>query len=192
MVVHILRQIKHPLVDAEEELRLLRVTDDSLGKSDASVIILRVFAAEDFTHVGCDAAADDELLHSRADDVVLDVDSVGLVLGGEKTFLQLLEHLRNPRKKTQLRPEFTQVGVGWAVQFEVIEQGFQISQFVLEAVLLHQLMAALPELFPVDSEVGKNGFLLHVGRTEGLVVIVNDGDGALRDRHGKAGALGSY
>jgi hypothetical protein len=35
VVVHVLRKIEQAFIDAEEELRLLRVADDALGKGDA-------------------------------------------------------------------------------------------------------------------------------------------------------------
>jgi hypothetical protein len=75
------------------------------------------------------------------------------------------------------------LGIGRPIEFEVIEQGLHVGQFVLEAMLLDQLPAALPELFPVDPEVRKNRLLLHVIRAQGLVIVVNYGDGALRNGH---------
>ena len=189
VVVHVVRRFEHPLVDAEEELRLLRVADHPFGEDDASVGVLRVFAAEDFAHVRLDAAAHDEFLDARADDVVLEVDAVGLVLGREQAGLHLIEHLRDAGEEAELRAQFAELRVGRTVHVEVVEQGLEVSQLVLVGVLLHQLGAPFPELLPVDAEVRENRLLLHIVRAEGLVVVVNYGDGALRDRHGGKGAV---
>ena len=44
-------------------------------------------------------------------------------------------------------------------------------------------MAASPEFFGVDSEVGEDDFVLHVVWGEGLVVVIDDGDGGLGSAH---------
>jgi hypothetical protein len=46
VVVHVLRHIEKPFVNAEETLRLLGVTNDALGKGDAAFGISGEFAAE--------------------------------------------------------------------------------------------------------------------------------------------------
>ena len=183
VVVDVLREVEHALVDAEEELRLLRVADDAFGKSDMAVVVLGVFAAENLAHVGFDAAAEDEFFQAGTDDIVFHIDAVGLVFGGEESVFEFLEHLRDTGEEAELGAEFAELGVGRTVGFEVVEEGLHVGQFVFETVLLDQLPAALPELFPVDPEVRKNRLLLHVIRAEGLVVVVNYGDGALRNGH---------
>ena len=185
VVVDVLREVEHALVDTEEKLRLLRVADDALGEGDMSFVILRVFAAENFAHIRFDAAADDKFFQSGADNVVLDADAVGLMLGAEESGFEFLEHLRDTREEAEFGPEFAELGVGRTVRLEVIEKRLHVGQFVFEAVLLHEIAAALPELLSVDPEVRKNCFFLHIIRAQGLVVVVNYGDGALRNGHDK-------
>ena len=197
VVVDVLREVEHPLVDAEEELRLLCVADDAFRKSDASFVILGIFAAENFPNVRGDAAAADEFLEAGADDVMLELDSVRRApshgVGDIVQFpLEFGEHFRDSREKAQLGAELPQLGVSRAVHLEVVEQRLHVGQLVLVTVLLYQLAAALPELLTVDPEMRKDDLLLHVVGTERLVVIVNDRDGILRDGHGKSDALRAY
>jgi len=56
---------------------------------------------------------------------------------------------------------------------------------VVVTVIAHQLGASRPRFQAIDRERRKNHFVLHVTRTECLIVIVNDCDGVLRRRHGK-------
>ena len=188
VIVDVLREVEHSLVDAEEELGLLCVADDAFRKSDASFFILGVFAAENFPNVRGDAAAADEFLEAGADDVMLELDSVRRVPShGVGDIVQLSlefgKHFRDSREKAELGPEFPQLGVRRAVHFEVVEQRLHVGQLVFVTVLLHQFAAALPELLPVDPEVRKNRLFLHVIRAQGLVIVVNYGDGALRNGH---------
>ena len=148
-----------------------------------AVIILGVFAAENFAHIRFDAAADDKFFQSGADNVVLDADAMGLMFGGEEPGFEFLEHVRDAGKEAEFCPEFAELGVGRAVRLEVIEQRLHVGQFVFEAVFLHELTAALPELFSVDPKVRKNRFFLHIIRAQGLVVVVDYGDDALWNGH---------
>ena len=121
---------------------------------------------------------------------MLDADAVGLMLGVEEPGFEFLEHLRDAREKAEFGSEFTELGVGRTVWLEVIEKRLHVGQFVFEAVLLHEIAAALPELLSVDPEVRKNCFFLHIIRAQGLVVVVNYGDGALRNGHDKQRSWG--
>ena len=64
MVIHILIEFQHALVDAEEKLGLLGVADCAFGKCDAVVLIGGEFTAENLPHIRREAAALDEFLHS--------------------------------------------------------------------------------------------------------------------------------
>ena len=52
--------------------------------------------------------------------------------------------------------------------------------------LPHQLTAFPPEAVLVNPERGEHHLVLHVARTQRLVVIVNDRDRVLRRGHGQA------
>ena len=149
-----------------------------------AVGILRIFAAENLAHVGLDAAAEDQFLDARADDIVFKRDTVGFVLGAEEPGLEFLEHSGDSGEEAEFGTQLAELGVARAVGLQVVEERLEVGQFMLVAVLIDKLAATLPELFPVDAEVRKNRLLLHVIRAQGLVVIIDDGDGALRNRHG--------
>ena len=62
VVVHVLRHIEKPFVNAEEKLGFLGVTDHALGKGDAAFGISGEFAAENSANVRCEPAAIDQHL----------------------------------------------------------------------------------------------------------------------------------
>ena len=68
---------------------------------------------------------------------------------------------------------------------ERVEQDFHVSQLVVVAVIADEFSGARPKFRAVNSKRRKHDFVLHVTRTECLIVIVNDRDGVLRRRHGK-------
>jgi len=62
VVVHVLRHIEKPFVNAKEKLGFLGVTNDALGEADAAFGISGVFAAENAADIWCEPAAIDQHL----------------------------------------------------------------------------------------------------------------------------------
>ena len=62
VVVHVLRHIEKPFVNAEEKLSLLGVTNDALGEADAAFGISGEFATENGANVRREPAAIDQHL----------------------------------------------------------------------------------------------------------------------------------
>jgi len=60
-----------------------------------------------------------------------------------------------------------------------VEKHFHVSALVIVAVVTDHLAAAVPKFRPVNAEHRKYDVVLHVIRTERLIVIVDDGDGVL-------------
>ena len=117
---------------------------------------------------------------------MLDRDPMGDMLRREKRGFELLEHLGEARVKREARAEFTEFGVGRPIDLHAIEEDFHVGEFVVIALLLDKIRAARPKVFGIDSEDRKQRLLLHVGGREGLVVIVNNRDGVLRNAHSGA------
>ena len=138
VIVHVLRVIEQAFVDAEKELRLLRVADDAARKGDASFAVLGKFTTKHRAHVGRESRAINERLQSAADDVVLDLDAECFVLRAEKTRFEFLKHLRQAGEKIQPCTEFAQAFVGGAIEFEVVEQRFQVGEFAVVLIITHE------------------------------------------------------
>ena len=60
----------------------------------------------------------------------------------------------------------------------------QPAQLVIVAMIAYQLGTTSPKNLAVNSERREYDLVLHVTRTQGLIVIVDDGDGVLRSGHG--------
>ena len=114
---------------------------------------------------------------------MLDPDPVRNLFGVEQTVAKFLKHFGQAVVEIQFRAEFSQFDIGGPIHAQGIEQHFHVGQLVIVAVLPHQLAAPAPKVLTVDPESGKNYFVLHVARTQGLIVIVNDRDGVLRRGH---------
>src|SRR5204862_1723957 len=94
VIVHVLRHIEQTLIDAEEELRLLGVTDNALRKSDPPLFVLSKFAAENRAYIRSEPAAFKQHLHPRRDDVMLDADALVAWYRGEEIVAERDEHVR--------------------------------------------------------------------------------------------------
>src|SRR2546423_5743990 len=105
---------------------------------------------------------------------------------GEQTFAaaKFLKHFRQPLVEGELRAEFFEFLVGWPIHPELIEQNLHIGELVIVAMVAHQLGTTSPKNLAVNSERRKHHLVLHVARTQCLIIVVNDGDGVLRSGHG--------
>lgn len=79
--------------------------------------------------------------------------------------------------------EGAEFGVGGAVEGEVVEQGLQVSEFTVVAFGVDEFAAFFPELRGIDAEAREEDLILHVVRTECLIVVVNQSDGGLSGSH---------
>src|SRR5256885_3070445 len=113
-------------------------------------------------------------------------DAMDSMLGSEQTFsaAKLLKHFRQPFVEVKFRPEFFEFLVGWPIHPELIEQNLHIGELVIVAMVAHQLGTTSPKNLAVNSERRKHHLVLHVARTQCLIIVVNDGDGVLRSGHG--------
>ena len=114
---------------------------------------------------------------------MLDCDSMGVVFGGEQAVAKLLKHFREALVEIELLTQRFKLVVRRPIHPERVEQHFHVSELVVVTVLAHQRAATVPELRPVDPKFWKDDLVLHVARTERLIVIVNDRDGVLRRGH---------
>ena len=72
---------------------------------------------------------------------------------------------------------------GW-VQFGYrFSNDFAPFAVILVTLGIDELVAAFPEFGGIDSEPGKQDFVLHEGGTEGLIVVVNNPDYILWSGH---------
>src|SRR6266480_1378683 len=117
---------------------------------------------------------------------MFDRDAVGAVFGGEQPFAtaKLLKHFRQSFVEVEFRPEFFEFLIGWPIHPELIEQDFHIGELVVVALVAHQLGTTPPENLAVNSKCREYDLVLHVARTQRLIIVVNDGDGILRSGHG--------
>src|SRR5439155_10726015 len=98
VIIYVLRHLEEAFINAKEKLRLLGMTEDALWKGDTIFAVGREFAAENRAHVRREAAAVDEHLQARRNNVLLDIDAVSGVFRGEQTFAatKFLKHFRQP------------------------------------------------------------------------------------------------
>ncbi len=122
VVIYILAHVEHALVDAEQELRFLRVANDATRKGDSPLRVFGKLASEDGPHVGRQFASVQDRLQSRGNNVVLDGDSVGYVLGREEVVFEFLEHLGQSLVEGETLSEAAQLVVGRPVHLEGVEQ----------------------------------------------------------------------
>ena len=115
---------------------------------------------------------------------MLDRDPMRVVFGGEQAVAKFLKHLRQTFVEIELLAQRFELVVRRTIHPERVEQHFHVSELVVVTVFAHQGAATVPELPPVDPKFRKDNFVLHVARTERLIVIVNDRDGILRRGHG--------
>ena len=94
VIVHVLRHIEHSFVNAKEVLRFLGVTDDTFRESDAALFVLGEFTSENRAHIWSEPAAFNQYLHSRRNDVMLDLDPVRDLIAREQSIAELIEHFR--------------------------------------------------------------------------------------------------
>ena len=114
-------------------------------------------------------------------------DAVGDMLGGEQTFAaaKLFKHFRQTFVEVKIRPQFFEFVIGRPIHPELIEQDLHVGEFVVVAMVAHELGTTPPENLAVNSKRRKHHLVLHVARTQCLVVIIDDGDGILRSGHGR-------
>ena len=186
VVVHILVMLQHALVDAEQELGLRRVRDRPLRKADVALRILAELAAEDRLHLRRQPAAVEQRLEAGGNDVELDLHPRQLVVVPERGGRQRVEDLRHPRVEVEARAELRQPRVADAVHLQVVEQALQVGQLAVPLLLGDQRVALLPELRRIDPELRKQHVVLHVARTQRLVVVEDQRDGVLGSCHGAA------
>src|SRR5205823_12873492 len=96
---------------------------------------------------------------------------------------KFLKHLRQPFVGVELRAEFFEFLVGWPIHPLLLEQELHIGELVIVTMVAHQLGTTSPENLAVNSKCREYGLVLHVARTQCLIVVVNDGDSVLRSRH---------
>ena len=183
VVVHILRVFYHTLIDTEEELGFGGVRNYSLREADAAVLLAEL-TGENFLHVRSDNGAVDDGFNAAGNDIKLDMYAGKAVLGGEHSRFKLIEKFGNTSEECELLSKFSQSVVAYSIDAERIEQFFQIAEFAIPPFLATALVALLPKEFGIDTELGEDGVLLHVVRTEGLVEIKDESNCILGNGHG--------
>src|SRR5207244_11789312 len=68
---------------------------------------------------------------------------------------------------------------------ESVAYYLHLSHLIVIVAIANEFSTARPKFRAVNSKRWKHDFVLHVTRTECLIVIVNDCDGVLGRRHGK-------
>ena len=86
---------------------------------------------------------------------------------------QVLEKLWQTREKTQTRTEFGEHRVGHAIHSKVVEQAFHVGQLAVPLLPMDEAIALFPELRRIDPELGEQHVVLHVSRTQSLIVIIH-------------------
>ena len=158
--------------------------DDAFGEADSTGFVLSELAAEDCFDEGRDAASFDENFESAGDDVMLDLDAEGFVVGFEEAGLKLVKHFWQTGIEPEASAEFTESGVGGAIDAEAVEQQLHVGEFVVEPQIFDEFVRLFPKRAGIDAERGKNDLFLHVVGAEGEVVVVDDGDRVLWCGHG--------
>src|SRR5260221_12444463 len=82
-----------------------------------------------------------------------------------------------------LGTELAELLIGWSVHRQIVEKTFHVREFLVKAFGLHQFGAAMPELLGINTERRKYHVVLHVGRTQRLIVVVDDGNSILKRSH---------
>src|SRR5260370_30986102 len=82
-----------------------------------------------------------------------------------------------------LGTEFAKLLIGWPVHRQVVEKTFHVREFLIKAFGLHQFRTAMPEFLGINTKRRKNHVVLHVGRTQRLIVVVDDGNSILERSH---------
>ena len=166
--------IKAPLVDAEEELRLGRVVYRHGGPLSDAVLVIEKRGGVDRLELFPDPTSLDHLLDARGDDVVLELHALGLskAVYPSEPGLHAGEEPDAPsmfpeRLTGQLHP-IVHAGLP-AHQEHVAEDGIGI-------LILGQIQRHLPEMLRLHPELRDVAVLLHVARTERPVEVVAEGN----------------
>ena len=183
VIVDVLVHGEEAFVDPEEVLSFLGVRDDAFGKADPAGFVFGELASEDGFHKGGDATAFDEDFEAAGDDVVLELDAEGFVMGFEDSRLELVEHVGQSWVEAEATAEFSETRIGWAVDAEAVEQQLHVGELVVESGVFDQFVGFSPEGAGVDPEGGEEDLFLHVVGAEGEVVVVDNRDGVLRRGH---------
>ena len=99
-----------------------------------------------------------------------------------------LEHLNKLAKKYLGEDKYPYLGPGERrviiqIHPELVEQYLHVSELVIVAMIAHQFRTTPPENLAINPKHRKHDVVLHVARTQRLIVIVDDGDGILRSGH---------
>src|ERR1700749_2785866 len=116
---------------------------------------------------------------------MLDGDAVSHMLGCKETFAarKFLKHFRQSFVKIKLPAQLLELLIGGPIYPELVEQYLHVSQLVIVTVIAHQFGATPPKNLAINAKRREHDFVLHVAWTQGLIVIVDDGDGILRGAH---------
>src|SRR4030095_16528338 len=116
---------------------------------------------------------------------MLDRDAVSHMLGRKQTFpaAKFLKHFRQSLVEVQLRAQLLEFLIGGPIHPELVEQYLHVGKLVIVAVIAHQFRTTPPENLALNPKLRKYDFVLHIARTQCLIVIVDDGDGILRRGH---------
>ena len=114
---------------------------------------------------------------------MLDSDSGGVVFRTENGTSNLVKELRQPGVIAQPASQLNQALIGHSIHLKVVKQALHVGKLTIPLLLPYEGVTAIPELFRIDSKLRKKDILLHVTWTQRLVVIIDQGNRALRNRH---------
>src|SRR4030095_4753436 len=116
---------------------------------------------------------------------MLDRDAMSDMLGGKQTFAaaKFLKHFRQSLIEVQLPAQLFEFLIGRPIHLELVAQHLHVSELVIVAMSAHQFRTTPPENLAINPKRRKHDFVLHIARTQRLIVIVDDGDGILRRGH---------
>ena len=68
----------------------------------------------------------------------------------------------------------------------MLKHAFHVGQFLFVTLFCNQLRTAVPKFLGINSGVFKNGVVLHVMRTEGMIKVIHNGNDIMGMIHKKS------
>ena len=127
-----------------------------LGKANAAFGVVAKFATENGPDVGRQPDAIEKDLYPRGNNVMLDRDAVGHLLGVKQTIRrrEIPQTFRAVLVEIQFRAEFFQFVVGGPIHLELVEQHFHVGELVVVAIFAHQFAAPPPKVLALIPNAG--------------------------------------
>ena len=182
MVIDILFHIQQALVHSKQKLRLLRVTDRPLRKTDVPLVLIEFAPKYGFDVFGNMTAVQNGL-EPRTDYIVFEMNIPFGIPRLVHHGIEFFETIRHAWEKREVRPHGLQIRIGQTANRLMVQHPLHVRELLIISPFRNKRGAAPPKLGWLDAGMPQDGVILHVVRTERVIEIVDNREDVLWFKH---------